>query len=124
MAEEHRTVSRQEEKTDSGRPQELRQSVLTNGVAGMSEVESLFRAVERKFAVEPTVEVWTRFNEHLMGRIAESAQRHPTAQERRQELFDRLSASDSVLKERLWVVGGVVVLAVSIALAYLLIRTD
>jgi len=121
MAEERRTVHREEEKQGEGRPHELRQSVAPQGFAELSEVEILLRAVATKTPVEPTLEGWTRFHERLVSRVVEATHRTPTRQERRQVLYDRFTASDSRLKEKAWVIVAVVVLAVVASFAYLLL---
>jgi len=88
----------------------------------LGEVEVFFRAAESKPLGEPTVERWTQFNEHVMDRVSESLQRTRSFRQRCQTWFDRFVASDSRLKERIWVIAAaVVLLVVVLVLACLLI---
>lgn len=92
----------------------------TNGLAELGEVESVLRTMESRTPTNPSTERWAEFNEQLMKRVLSSTRSRPLSTEWRQRIFDRFRASDSRLKQTVWVAVAIVLVALFSALAYLI----
>jgi len=120
MAGEQESFRRNEELADQTPSHVARQIAPSVSIAELGEAEAVFRAAESNTLVEPTLERWTQFNEHVMDHVVKSLQRRPTFRERRQAFLDRLLASDSRLKEKARLIVTVVLLVFVTVVAYLL----
>jgi len=113
---------RQEEESRSQKPAStLSASWPRSCLTELGDLGSVLRAAESAKLVEPSLEGWVQFGERLMNRILESSRRRLSVGQRRQALFDRLTASDSRLKENKWVAFVILLLAGFLALIYLLV---
>ena len=121
MAGEQETFHPEEELRDKTSSHVLPQSPLPVSLVELGEVEGVFRAAEANIPVEPSIERWAQFNEHVMDQAVASLQQRPTFSQRRQILLDRFMAGDSRWKERTRVIIATVFLAVLIVVVYLVI---
>jgi len=119
MAGEQGTFHRNEDQRDKTKTHVLPQPCSSLSLGESSDIEVLFRIVESKTPVEPSIERWAQFNERVMERVVGSLQCRPTFRQWRQTLLDRFLASDSRLKIRMWVILATVVLATCLLLGYL-----
>ena len=101
---------REQQTEETVRRVRLEESVRESPELG--EVETLLDRVESKKPPRQSVERWADFNERLMKRIMESERSRPLSAEWRKQLYDRFRASDSRLKEFVWVIVAIVMIAI------------
>jgi len=124
MAGEHGSFRHEEELKDNAPSHTLPQSPLSLSSNELGETAALFHLAESNKPVEPSIERWAQFNEHVIARAVESLHHRPSFRQRRQTLFDRFVASDSRLKQHLRVIVGILLLVAFGVLAVWLYGTS
>jgi len=113
-------VKKQKEQKQSNladRTRRLQISRSANGLAELDDVERLLSRADARARLEPSAERWAAFNEHLMRRALAPVRLHPLSRQWRQMVYDRLTASDSRVKQNL-VILTVLILAVLVVVVY------